>query len=123
MRQIACYLTATFLSGLIIVLLRLAFTALGAWLVAVGFLLVKARREALWLYTLILVCTVLWSIVEVEFDGWQLMPRPLSSAYGFARRGLRDVRYRANISAEKKRLLPLSVTRLSQSRFWEPAIG
>lgn len=46
-----------------------------AGLVVTGILLINARREALWLYALLLVGSTLWAVAEVRFDGWQLLPR------------------------------------------------
>ena len=51
------------------------YLLVGAGLVDTGILLVKARREALWLYAWLLVGTTVWAVVEVHFDRWQLLPR------------------------------------------------
>ncbi|WP_266167995.1 membrane-bound PQQ-dependent dehydrogenase, glucose/quinate/shikimate family [Dyella subtropica] len=40
-----------------------------------GWLTWRQRRLALGLYALVLLGTVLWSLFEVRFDGWQLVPR------------------------------------------------
>jgi quinoprotein glucose dehydrogenase len=81
----------TFASGVIYALLGLALAAGGAWLVLLsgswfyllaglallvtGILLARARRSALWLYAALLLATVIWAVVEVGFDWWQLLPR------------------------------------------------
>ena len=52
----------------------------GLGLVASGILLVLRRREGYWLYLLVFVGTLLWSLIGVGFDGWKLMPRLLAPA-------------------------------------------
>jgi quinoprotein glucose dehydrogenase len=47
----------------------------GVAVLASGVLLLRERREGAWLYALMLVCTIVWALWEVGFDGWQLMPR------------------------------------------------
>ncbi|MGN6513906.1 MAG: membrane-bound PQQ-dependent dehydrogenase, glucose/quinate/shikimate family [Lysobacteraceae bacterium] len=82
---------ATRITGWIVALLGLALGAGGAWLVArggspyylagglavlaSGALLARGSRLAWWLFALFLLATLLWSIEEVGFDWWQLLPR------------------------------------------------
>jgi quinoprotein glucose dehydrogenase len=47
----------------------------GAALAVTGFLVWRGRREGMWLYAGIVVATLGWSIWEVGFSGWGLMPR------------------------------------------------
>ncbi|HEY8683393.1 MAG TPA: membrane-bound PQQ-dependent dehydrogenase, glucose/quinate/shikimate family, partial [Rhodanobacter sp.] len=47
----------------------------GLGIALVGGLLIAARREALWLYALVLFGTTAWALAEVGFDWWQLLPR------------------------------------------------
>jgi quinoprotein glucose dehydrogenase len=47
----------------------------GLVLLAVAFLLFRARREALWLYAALLLGTLGWALWEVGFDFWALAPR------------------------------------------------
>lgn len=47
----------------------------GAALLAVAGLLLRARREALWLYALLLLGTIVWALWEVGLDFWALAPR------------------------------------------------
>ena len=47
----------------------------GAGIVISGVLLARRRRCGLSLFALVLLATVIWSIVEVRFDWWQLVPR------------------------------------------------
>ncbi|HBZ06815.1 MAG TPA: membrane-bound PQQ-dependent dehydrogenase, glucose/quinate/shikimate family [Massilia sp.] len=47
----------------------------GLALIINGVLVLKRRRSALGLMAAILVVTVAWSLVEVRFDWWQLLPR------------------------------------------------
>lgn len=47
----------------------------GLGLIVTGALVFKGRRAALALMSLILIVTVVWSLVEVKFDWWQLLPR------------------------------------------------
>ena len=47
----------------------------GAGLAVTGFLVFRARRAALFLLAVLLLATVVWSLVEVRFDWWQLLPR------------------------------------------------
>ena len=45
----------------------------GVGVAASGALLIVGRREALWLYALVLLGSTAWA--EVQFDGWQFLPR------------------------------------------------
>lgn len=79
------------ISGSVFLLIGLALAAGGAWLAglggsfyylvaglgvaATGILLLRRRIEALWLYGLVLLGTVIWAIAEVGFTGWELEPR------------------------------------------------
>lgn len=47
----------------------------GLGVALVGVLLIARRREALWLYALVLAGTTAWAVVEVRLDWWQLLPR------------------------------------------------
>jgi quinoprotein glucose dehydrogenase len=51
------------------------YLASGIGLIVAGVLVCKRRRSALGLMAAILIATVIWSIVEVCFDWWQLLPR------------------------------------------------
>ena len=78
-------------TGAVFIVLGLLLAIGGGWLVSLGgswyylitglaliidgYLLIRARRSALWLYALILLGTAIWSVVEVRFDWWQLVPR------------------------------------------------
>jgi len=78
-------------TGAIFILLGLALTGGGAYLaslggslyyvvagigmIATGVLVFKGRRAALGLLSLVLILTVIWSLAEVKFDWWQLLPR------------------------------------------------
>jgi quinoprotein glucose dehydrogenase len=73
------------------VLLGLALVAGGVWLTAlggswyyvlvgIGFLLTGAllmarRAAALWVYAVVVFGTLVWAVLEVGFDWWQLAPR------------------------------------------------
>src|SRR5437868_8212143 len=77
--------------GAIIGLIGLWSFGFGAWLAALGgsiyyvlagialiaaaVLLFRRRSEALVIYAGLLVVTILWALVEVGFDFWQLAPR------------------------------------------------
>jgi quinoprotein glucose dehydrogenase len=79
------------ITGSLFVLLGLALLGGGAYLVslggslyyvlaglglaATGVLVFKGRRAALWLLAALLLATLVWSLVEVRFDWWQLLPR------------------------------------------------
>jgi len=79
------------ITGAIFLLIGLALAAGGVWLVSLGGsfyyliaglgvaitggLLLMRRVEALWLYGLVLLGTVVWAIYEVGFIGWELEPR------------------------------------------------
>ncbi|RYF05183.1 MAG: hypothetical protein EOO78_02130 [Oxalobacteraceae bacterium] len=56
----------------------------GIGLAATGMLVFRGRRAALGLLSLVLVVTVVWSVIEVRFDWWQLLPR-LDIWFGAAR--------------------------------------
>ncbi|MFC4764983.1 glucose/quinate/shikimate family membrane-bound PQQ-dependent dehydrogenase [Dyella koreensis] len=78
-------------TGGLFILLGLLLTIGGAWLlryggspyylvaglvvVFTGWLAWRGRRLALGVYALVLLGTVLWSVWEVRFDWWQLVPR------------------------------------------------
>ena len=78
-------------TGIIFLLIGLALTGGGAWLIALGgslfyaiaglgialtgALLIARRRAALWLYALVVVGSVLWSISDIRFDWWPLAAR------------------------------------------------
>jgi quinoprotein glucose dehydrogenase len=47
----------------------------GAAIIATSVLLFLRRREALWLYAMVVVATVVWAVAEIGFDWWQLVPR------------------------------------------------
>ncbi|GGZ10082.1 membrane-bound PQQ-dependent dehydrogenase, glucose/quinate/shikimate family [Pseudoduganella plicata] len=47
----------------------------GLGLLATGVLVFKGRRAAQSLLALVLLGTVVWSVIEVRFDWWQLLPR------------------------------------------------
>ena len=47
----------------------------GLGLLATGVLVFKRRRAALGLLAVVLLATVVWSVIEVRFDWWQLLPR------------------------------------------------
>lgn len=42
---------------------------------ATGFLLLRRKRSALWLYALLLLSSTVWALYEVRLDWWQLLPR------------------------------------------------
>ncbi|MBA1272418.1 glucose/quinate/shikimate family membrane-bound PQQ-dependent dehydrogenase [Stutzerimonas azotifigens] len=44
-------------------------------LLATGLLLLRRRRTALWVYSLVMIGTLVWALIEVGFDWWQLAPR------------------------------------------------
>jgi len=78
-------------TGIIFLLIGLALTGGGAWLIALGgslfyaiaglgialtgALLTARRRSALWLYALVVAGSVLWSISDIRFDWWPLAAR------------------------------------------------
>ncbi len=78
-------------AGIIVTLIGAVLAIGGAWLLSLGgsiyyviagvLLLVAAgllfarRAEALWVYAAVLIGTLIWAIVEVGFDWWQLAPR------------------------------------------------
>lgn len=47
----------------------------GLGIAITGALLIVERREALWLYALVLFGTTAWALIEVRLDWWQLLPR------------------------------------------------
>src|SRR5262245_48856319 len=47
----------------------------GALVIATGYLLVRRHAAALYVYAFMLAATTIWSLVEVRFDWWQLVPR------------------------------------------------
>jgi len=47
----------------------------GVGLLVVAGLLLTRRRAALWVYAVLLLATLAWTIYEVRFDWWQLAPR------------------------------------------------
>lgn len=47
----------------------------GIGLIATGVFVFRGRRAALGLLSAILILTVVWSLIEVKFDWWQLLPR------------------------------------------------
>lgn len=51
------------------------FAALAAGFLLTGALLLARRRTALWVYALVMLGALGWSIYEVRFDWWQLAPR------------------------------------------------
>ena len=47
----------------------------GLGLLSVGVLIHRRQRTALWLYALVLLASLAWTIYEVRFDWWQMAPR------------------------------------------------
>ncbi|MBU2011861.1 MAG: membrane-bound PQQ-dependent dehydrogenase, glucose/quinate/shikimate family, partial [Gammaproteobacteria bacterium] len=47
----------------------------GIGLLGVAGLLFARRRAAIWLYAVLLLATLAWTLYEVSFDWWQLAPR------------------------------------------------
>lgn len=84
------------ISGSVFLLIGVALGAGGGWLAALGgsfyylvaglgvaatgILLLMRRIEALWLYGLVLLGTVVWAIAEVGLVGWELEPRLVAPA-------------------------------------------
>jgi quinoprotein glucose dehydrogenase len=82
------------ITGVFFILLGAVLAVGGAWLIAVGgswyyllagigvaatgALVLMRRVEALWLYTLVLLATIVWALAEVGFRGWELEPRLLA---------------------------------------------
>ncbi|HET8613401.1 MAG TPA: membrane-bound PQQ-dependent dehydrogenase, glucose/quinate/shikimate family [Sphingomonas sp.] len=80
-----------YITGAIFLLIGLALIVGGIWLIALGGspyyliagigialtggLLLLGRAEALWLYGLVLLGTILWALGEVGLVGWELEPR------------------------------------------------
>src|SRR3954452_18733971 len=79
------------ITAIVVVLIGLYLAAGGGWLIALGgspyyictgialiltaVFLFRARAVALWVYTLILLGTLLWAIWEAGVDFWPLVPR------------------------------------------------
>ena len=79
------------LTGIAVALIGLYLLIGGGWLLSLGgsvyyviaglallataYLLIRARRAALWLYAAILLGTMIWAIAEVGLDFWALVPR------------------------------------------------
>lgn len=79
------------LTAVVVTLIGIGIGALGAWLfylggtayylvagvglLACGILIFRGSRIGPWLYFLILVATLVWSMMESGFDGWALIPR------------------------------------------------
>jgi quinoprotein glucose dehydrogenase len=51
------------------------YVVAGVLMIASGYLFARRRAVALSVYALMLAATTIWSIVEVRFDWWQLVPR------------------------------------------------
>ena len=84
------------ITGILLALLGLMMAGLGAKLVSLGgsayyviaglglavtgVLILRHRREGLWMFGLVLAGTVLWAYAEVGLDGWKLMPRLFAPA-------------------------------------------
>ena len=47
----------------------------GISMIATGALLVMGRREALWLYAIVVLATLGWAVLEIGRDWWALVPR------------------------------------------------
>lgn len=52
----------------------------GLLLIGSGTLIVLQRRLGAWLYAVVLGWTLIWSLYEVQFDGWALLPRLVAPA-------------------------------------------
>lgn len=79
------------ITGVLLILIGLALSGGGGWLVALGgslfytlaglgiiltgVLLLARRRAALWVYAIVLLGTVAWSVSDVRFDWWPLAAR------------------------------------------------
>jgi quinoprotein glucose dehydrogenase len=79
------------LTALVLGLIGIVLGGLGAWLIALGgswyylivglafiataYLLFRRQAEALWVYSAILVGSIIWAVWEVGFDWWQLGAR------------------------------------------------
>ena len=79
------------ITGVVFILLGLALAGGGAWLVYLGgswyyvlagiglliagALVLKGSRSAQAFLAFLLFATLVWSVVEVKFDWWQLLPR------------------------------------------------
>jgi quinoprotein glucose dehydrogenase len=83
-------------TAIILTLLGLLFAGLGIWLVvlggtlyyafagaallASGWLIGREKIMGAWLFGILLAVTVFWSIYEVGFDGWAMIPRVIAPA-------------------------------------------
>lgn len=79
------------ITGIVFILIGLALLLGGAWLIALGgslfyaiaglgilltgALLLARKRSALWLYAIVVIGTVAWSISDIRFDWWPLAAR------------------------------------------------
>jgi quinoprotein glucose dehydrogenase len=79
------------ITGIVFILIGLALAGGGAWLIALGgslfyaiaglgilltgALLLARKRSALWLYAIVVIGTVAWSISDIRFDWWPLAAR------------------------------------------------
>lgn len=84
------------LTGAIIVLVGVTLAVLGTWLVVLGgspyyllaglglllcgVLLSMRRYAGAWIYTAVLIATLVWAVWEVGLDGWALIPRLIAPA-------------------------------------------
>jgi quinoprotein glucose dehydrogenase len=82
---------APIVTGIVFVLIGLALAGGGAWLIALGgslfyaiaglgivltgALLLVRRRAALWVYAIVVIGSVAWSISDIRFDWWPLAAR------------------------------------------------
>ncbi|HVM83109.1 MAG TPA: membrane-bound PQQ-dependent dehydrogenase, glucose/quinate/shikimate family, partial [Candidatus Binatia bacterium] len=78
-------------TGFVYAVLGLALAGGGVWLIvlggswfyllagigvlASGILLIAGRREALWVFAIVLIGTLIWAVTEVGFDWWPLAAR------------------------------------------------
>jgi len=79
------------ITGIVFILIGLALTGGGAWLIALhgslfyalaglgivltGGLLIARQRSALWVYAIVVIGSVAWSIYDIRFDWWPLAAR------------------------------------------------
>lgn len=79
------------ITGIVFILIGLALGGGGAWLIALGgspfyaiaglgilltgILLLAGRRSALWVYAIVVIGTLAWSISDIGFDWWPLAAR------------------------------------------------
>lgn len=84
------------LTRIVIFLIGLTLAGHGAWLVLLGgspyyllaglalllcgILLALRKYSGAWLYSAILVATVVWAVWEIGLDGWSLIPRLIAPA-------------------------------------------